>query len=53
MIAVEDEILRFAQDDTARELRLMPLWHPQGVQGNPLPEREVSSHFLSFPKKPW
>jgi len=24
-MADEDEILRFAQDDTARELRLMPL----------------------------
>jgi hypothetical protein len=25
----------------------------KGVQGNPLPEREVSSHLLLFPKKLW
>jgi hypothetical protein len=25
----------------------------KGVQGNPLPEREVSSHLLLFPKNLW
>jgi hypothetical protein len=25
----------------------------KGVQGNPLPEREVSSHLLLFPKMLW
>ncbi len=30
-LADVDEILRCAQDDTARELRLMPMWQPQGA----------------------
>ncbi len=29
-LADEDEILHFAQDDTGRELRLMPSGRPQG-----------------------